>query len=48
MGKDSITIVNNSSGQSEEFPLLTGTHGPSVFDIRQLYEKMGIFTFDPG
>ncbi len=48
MGKDSLTITNNATGQSEEFPLLKGTHGPDVADIRQLYQKMGIFTFDPG
>lgn len=48
MGKDSITITNNSTGNSEEFPLLSGTHGPSVIDIRQLYQKMRLFTFDPG
>ncbi|MFQ5900914.1 MAG: citrate synthase [Thermodesulfobacteriota bacterium] len=48
MKRDSITITNNATGQSEEFSLLKGTHGPSVFDIRQLYQKMGIFTYDPG
>ena len=48
MVEDSITITNNATGQSEEFPFLKGTHGPSVFDIRQLYQKMGIFTYDPG
>ena len=48
MGKDSLTITNNATGESEEFPLLKGTHGPDVADIRQLYQKMGIFTYDPG
>lgn len=48
MGKDSITIINNSNGQKEEFPILSGTHGPSVVDIRSLYQKMGLFTYDPG
>ena len=48
MGKDSITIINNSNGQKEEFPILNGTHGPSVVDIRSLYQKMGLFTYDPG
>ncbi len=48
MGKETITITNNATGQSEEFPLLKGTHGPEVADIRSLYGKMGIFTFDPG
>ena len=48
MGKDTVTITNNATGQSEEFPLLHGTHGPDVVDIRKLYQKMGIFTYDPG
>ncbi len=48
MGKESITITNNATGASEEFPLLHPTHGPSVADIRTLYSKMGIFTYDPG
>jgi len=48
MGKNTITITNNVTGQSEEFPLLSGTHGPNVFDIRQLYKKMNLFTYDPG
>ena len=29
-------------------PLLPGTLGPSVADIRKLYAELGIFTFDPG
>ncbi len=48
MGKETITITNNVTGQQEEFPLLKGTHGPEVADIRTLYQKMGIFTYDPG
>lgn len=48
MAKDSITITNNNTGKSEEFPLISGTHGPKVADIRTLYAKMGIFTLDPG
>ncbi len=31
-----------------EFPVLTGTIGPEVVDIRSLYAKTGAFTFDPG
>ena len=41
MGKNLITITNNTTGQSENFPLLKGTHGPAVFDVRQLYQKWG-------
>jgi len=31
-----------------EFPILTGNVGPDVIDIRSLYAKTGMFTFDPG
>ena len=31
-----------------EFPVLSGTIGPDVIDIRPLYAKTGAFTFDPG
>ncbi len=31
-----------------EFPVLDGTVGPSVIDIRSLYAKTGLFTYDPG
>ncbi|MGV8830904.1 MAG: citrate synthase [Devosia sp.] len=34
--------------QSYEFPLLSGTVGPDVIDIRTLYAKTGMFTYDPG
>lgn len=31
-----------------ELPVLKGTMGPDVFDIRKLYAKSGMFTYDPG
>jgi citrate synthase len=34
--------------QSFEFPILSGTVGPQVIDIRSLYAKTGMFTYDPG
>ena len=30
------------------FPVLPGTIGPEVIDIRALYAKTGKFTYDPG
>ena len=48
MGTNTVTITNNSTGESHEFPLLKGTHSPDVFDIQQLYKTMGLFTYDPG
>jgi citrate synthase len=35
-------------GRSFEFPVLSGTLGPDVVDIRTLYSKAGVFTYDPG
>src|ERR1051325_9185339 len=34
--------------QSFEFPVLSGSVGPEVIDIRSLYAKTGLFTYDPG
>src|SRR5262245_3072982 len=34
--------------KSVEFPVLGGSVGPDVVDIRTLYGKTGQFTFDPG
>ena len=35
-------------GKDIEFPVLSGTMGPDVVDIRTLYGKSGMFTYDPG
>jgi len=35
-------------GETHEFPIMDGEVGPSVIDIRSLYAKTGMFTFDPG
>ncbi|MBU1175390.1 MAG: citrate synthase [Alphaproteobacteria bacterium] len=34
--------------ETYEFPVLDGSVGPSVIDIRSLYAKTGLFTYDPG
>ncbi|KKB11407.1 type II citrate synthase [Devosia geojensis] len=34
--------------QTYEFPVLEGSVGPEVIDIRSLYSKTGLFTYDPG
>jgi citrate synthase len=36
------------SGKTTEFPVLSGTLGPDVIDIRKLYDATDHFTFDPG
>jgi citrate synthase len=35
-------------GRTIDFPVLSGSVGPDVVDIRALYGKMGVFTYDPG
>ncbi len=44
----SYTLFNNESGQSFEIPVLKGTDGPEVLDIRSLYKDTGMFAYDPG
>src|SRR5262249_16174059 len=46
--KRSITITLDGSNTSSSLPLIDGTIGPPVADIRKLYNDLGIFTFDPG
>ncbi len=46
--KETVTLTDNSTGKSAELPLLSGTLGPKVVDIRKLYPDLGHFTFDPG
>jgi citrate synthase len=43
-GSSTITI----DGKPYEAPILGGTIGPDVVDIRKLYGQSGMFTFDPG
>jgi citrate synthase len=35
-------------GKDVEYPILTGSVGPDVIDIRKLYGQTGKFTYDPG
>jgi citrate synthase len=35
-------------GKPSDYPVLSGTVGPDVVDIRKLYGNTGAFTFDPG
>ncbi|MCW8305722.1 citrate synthase [Acidiphilium sp. PA] len=42
------TITIEGSNTTAVLPLLSGTLGPQVADIRKLQSQAGIFTFDPG
>ncbi len=43
-----VTIKDNVTGKEATFPVMTGTLGPGVIDIRKLYGETGYFTYDPG
>ena len=42
------TLQFSDGSPSITFPVLSGTLGPDVIDIRTLYAKTGRFTYDPG
>jgi citrate synthase len=46
--RSTVTLIDNATGKRVELPLLGGTLGPSVVDIRKLYAELGYFTYDPG
>ncbi len=48
MSENTVTIINNATGQQIELPLRNGTEGASVVDISRLYRDLGVLTFDPG
>ncbi len=45
---DTVTLTNNATGQTYTFPVLHGSTGPDVVDIRSLYAQTDMFTYDPG
>ncbi len=46
--KDSVTLIDNSTGKEIELPILHPTEGPATIDVRTLYRQLGYFTYDPG
>jgi len=46
--KPGMTLTLDGTNKSTTLPLISGTLGPQVLDIRQLYNDLGVFTFDPG
>jgi len=42
-----FTLTNDQTGESFKLPVLDGTQGPSVIDVRKLYAETDHFTFDP-
>ena len=48
MSQATYSLVNNETGQKTELPLVTGTIGTPGADVGKVYDKLGIFTYDPG
>jgi citrate synthase len=46
--KNRVTITDHATGQQFDLPVLEGTIGPRVIDVRKLYSDHGLFTYDPG
>ena len=45
---ETFTLTENSTGRTFELPVIKGTTGPDVIDVRNLYAETGCFTYDPG
>ncbi|MEQ8817729.1 MAG: citrate synthase [Thalassobaculum sp.] len=43
-----FTLTDDATGKSYKLPVIDGTMGPSVIDVRKLYAETGHFTYDPG
>ncbi|GIK81509.1 MAG: citrate synthase [Alphaproteobacteria bacterium] len=43
-----VTLTVDGTNRSASLPVLAGTSGPAVVDIRKLYADLGVFTYDPG
>ncbi len=48
MSEKLATLSFSDGTPSVDFPVLGGTVGPEVIDVRALYAKTGKFTYDPG
>jgi citrate synthase len=48
MAEKLATLSFSDGKPSIDFPVLGGTMGPEVIDVRSLYAKSGMFTYDPG
>ena len=48
MAEKLATLSFSDGTPSVDFPVHGGTMGPEVIDVRSLYAKTGMFTYDPG
>jgi citrate synthase len=44
---EAFTLTDNQSGKTWSLPVLEGSVGPKVLDVRKFYDETGMFTFDP-
>ena len=42
------TATLGANGSDHTYPVIEGSVGPEVVDIRKLYAETGMFTYDPG
>ena len=45
---DKTVALDDTGGRNFDYPVLDGSVGPEVIDIRKLYAQTGMFTYDPG
>lgn len=43
-----VSVTDARTNKSWDLPVLQGTIGPDVVDVRKLYSDHGLFTYDPG
>jgi len=46
--RDTVTLMDNTTGKSLDLPILSGSIGPRAIDVSKLYAETGYFTYDPG
>ncbi len=45
---NTVTLTDNATGRTWEFPVIEGSTGPQVIDVRRFYAETEMFTYDPG
>jgi len=45
---DKKALLRLDNGIEVELPILSGTAGPGVLSVKDLYKTTGLFTYDPG
>ena len=48
MSEATYSLVNNATGEKIDLPMIKGTLGTPGADVGKVYDKMGLFTYDPG